>query len=74
MTIGTTLILICNFPFLDVVVPRAMPYGVYSSQLIVPLEHEVFNIQNKILTAKLLKQAYRNHNYAKHFLILSQSF
>ena len=54
---------IVNFPFLDGDIPRATTYGVYISQLIgfarVSIHDAYFNTQNKILTAKLLKQGFR---------------
>ena len=52
-----------NLPFLDGDVPRSIPYGVYISQLIrfalVSSHVDYFNIHNKVLTAKLLKQGHR---------------
>ena len=62
-----------NFPILDGDVPRRPSYGVYSSisQLIrfVRSSSDVtdFNNRNKFLTAKLLKQGYRNHKLRKAF-------
>ena len=60
-----------NFPFLDGDVPRSTSYGVYISQLIlfarVPSHVDVFNIRNKVLTAKLLRQGYRFHKIRKAF-------
>ena len=60
-----------NFPFLDGDVPRATSYGIYISQLIwfarVPSHVTDFNITNKILTAKLLKQGYRYHKFRKTY-------
>ena len=54
---------IVNFPFLDGDVPRSTSYGVYIFQLIrfarVSNHVDDFNILNKVLTAKLLKQGYR---------------
>ena len=54
---------IVNFPFLDGDVPRRPSYGVYISQLIrfarVCSHVDDFNTRNKCLTAKLLKQGYR---------------
>ena len=51
---------IVNFPFLDGDVPRSASYGVYISQLIrfarVSCHVDDFNIRNKVLTAKLLRQ------------------
>ena len=58
-----------NFPFLDGDVPRSTSYGVYISQLIrfAPVSSHVddFNTRNKVLTAKLLIQGYRNHKIRK---------
>ena len=52
------------FPFLDGDVPRRPSYGVYISQLIrfarVCRHVDDLNTRNKCLTAKLLKQGYRN--------------
>ena len=54
---------IVNFPFLDGDVPRSTSYFVYISQLIrfarVSSDVDDFNVRNKVLTAKLLKQGYR---------------
>ena len=73
-----------NFPFLDGDVPRTTSYGVYVSQLIrfarVSSHVDDFNIHNKVLTAKLLKQGYRYHAlhkalskfYRRHFDIVSK--
>ena len=51
-----------NFPFLVVAVPRSTSYGVYISQLIrfarVPSHVDDFNIRNKVLTVKLLREGY----------------
>ena len=62
---------IVNFPFLDGDVPRRPSYGVYISQLIrfarVCSHVYDFNTRNKCLTAKLLKQGYRNHKLRKAF-------
>ena len=62
---------IVNFPFLDGDVPRRPSYGVYISQLIrfarVCSHVDDFNIRNKCLTAKLLKQGYRYHKLRKFF-------
>ena len=62
---------IVNFPFLDGEFPRRPSYGVYISQLIrfarVCSHFDVFNIRNKCLTTKLLKQGYRYHKLAKAF-------
>ena len=56
---------IVNFPFLDGDVPRSTSNGVYISQLIrfARLSSHVddFNIRNKVLTVKLLRQGYRYH-------------
>ena len=60
-----------NFPFLDGVVPRSTPYGVYISQLIrfarVSSHVDDFNTCNKVLTAKLLRQGCRYHKIHKAF-------
>ena len=73
-----------NFPFLDGDVPRSTSYGVYISQLIrfarVSSHVDDFNIRNKVLTAKLLRQEYRYHKirkaysklYQRHFDIVSK--
>ena len=62
---------IFNFPFLDGECPRRPSYGVYISQLIrfarVCSHVDDFNTRNKCLTAKLLKQGYRNHKLRKAF-------
>ena len=64
---------IVNFHFLDGDVPRRPSYGVYMyiSQLIrfarVRSQVDDFNIRNKCLTAKLLKQGYRYHKLRKTF-------
>ena len=62
---------IVNFPFLDGDVPRSTSYGVYISQLIrfaqVSSHVDEFNIRNKVLTAKLLRQGYRYHKLRKAF-------
>ena len=62
---------IVNFPFIDVDVPRSTSYGVYISQFIrfaQVLSHvDDFNIRNKVLTAKLLRQGYRYHKVGKAF-------
>ena len=54
-----------DFPFLDGNVPRSTSYGVYISQLIrfarVSSHVDDFYTQNKVLTAKLLRQGYRYH-------------
>ena len=63
---------IVNFPFLDDDVPRRASYDVYISQLIrfVRVCNHVadFNARNKCLTAKLLQQGYRYHNFEKPFI------
>ena len=63
---------IVNFPFLDGDVPLAAFYGVYISQLIrfarVSSHVTDFNTRNKLLTANLLNQGYRYHNFVKPFL------
>ena len=62
---------IVNFPFLDGNNSRAPSYAVYISQLIrfarVSSHVTDFNTQNKILTAKLLKQGNRHHKLRKTF-------
>jgi len=62
---------IVNFPQLDGDVPRATSYGVYISQLIrfarACSSVEDFNIRNRALTEKLLKQGYRYHKLRKTF-------
>ena len=75
---------IVNFPFLDGDVPRSASYGVYIPQLIrfarVSSHVDDFNIRNKVLTAKLLRQGYRYHKlrkafskfYRRHFDIVSK--
>ena len=75
---------IVNFPFLDGDVPHLTSYGVYISQLIqfarVSSHDDDFNIRNKVLTAKLLRQGYRYHKirkaysklYRRHFDIVSK--
>ena len=59
------------FPFLDGNVPRSASYGVYISQLIrfarVSSHVDDFNTPNKVLTAKLLRQAYRYYKLRKAF-------
>ena len=58
-----------NFPFLDGDVPRSASYGFYISQLIrfarVSSQVDDFNTRNKVLTAKLLRQGYRYHNFVR---------
>ena len=62
---------IVNFLFLDGDIPRATSYGVYISHLIrfarVSSHDAGFNTRNQIITAKLLKQGYRNHKLCKTF-------
>ena len=62
---------IVNFPQLDGDVPRATSYGVYISQLIrfarACSSVKDFNIRNRSLTEKLLKQGYRYHKLRKTF-------
>ena len=62
---------IVNFPFLDGDVPRSTSYSVCISQLFrfarVSSHVGDFNIRNKILTAKLLRQGYRYHKIRKAF-------
>ena len=62
---------IVNFPFLDGDVPRSTSYGVYISQLIRFARASSyvadFNIRNKLLTQKLLKQSYRYYKLRKTF-------
>ena len=63
---------IVNFPFLDGDVPRTTSYGVYITRLIrfarVSGHLADFNAHNRSLTAKLLQQGYRYHNFGKLFL------
>ena len=75
---------IVNFPFLDGDIPPSASYGVYISQLIrfarVSSHADDFNIRNKVLTAKLLRQGYMYHKirkafskfYRQHFAIVSK--
>ena len=62
---------IVNFPFLDGDYPRSTSYGVYISQLIrfarVSSYVTDFNLRNKLLTQKLLKQGQRYHKLRKTF-------
>ena len=62
---------IVNFPFLDGDVPRSTSCGVYISQLIqfarVSIHVDDFNTRNKVLTAKLLRQGYRYHEFVRRF-------
>ena len=64
---------IVNFPYLDGDVPRRASYGVYISQLIrfatVSSHVSDFSTRNKLLTAKLLNQGYRNYNLHKAFFL-----
>ena len=74
---------IVNFTFLDGDVPRSISYGVYIPELIrfarVSSHVDYFN-QNKVLTAKLLRQGYRYHKlrkafpkfYRRHFALVSE--
>ena len=65
---------IMNFSFLDGDVPRSTSYGVYISQLIrfarVSSHVNDFSTRNKVLTAKLLRQGYRYHNFVRRYQIL----
>ena len=58
--------------FLDGDVPRSTSYGVYISQLIrfarVSSHVDDFNTRNKVLTAKILRQAYRYYKIRRAFL------
>ena len=60
-----------NFPFLDEDFPRSPSYGVYISQLNrfarVCSNVKDFNNRNLFLTAKLLKQGYRDQKIRKAF-------
>ena len=62
---------IVNLPFLDGNIPRSTSYGVYISQLIRFARSSSnvtdFNIRNKLLTQKLLKQDCRYHKLCKTF-------
>ena len=62
---------IVNFPFLEGDIPRSSSYGVYISQLIrfarASSHVADFNIRNKLLTQKLLKQGYQYHELRKTF-------
>ena len=62
---------IVMFPFLDGVVPRSIPYGVYISQLIRFARASSFvvdfNTHKKLLSQKLLKQGYQYHKLRKTF-------
>ena len=62
---------IVNFPFLDGDVPRSTSYGVSISQLMRFAKASSyvadFNIRNKLLTQKLLKQGYWYHELRKTF-------
>ena len=75
---------IVNFPFLDGNVPRSTSYYVFISQLIrfvrVSSQVDDFNIRNKVLTTKLLRQGYRYNKlrkafskfYRRHFVLVSK--
>ena len=60
-----------NFPFLDGDVPCSTSYGVYISKLIHFARASSyitdFNIRNKLLTQKLMKQGYQYHKLRKNF-------
>ena len=59
---------IFNFPFHDGDVPQCPSYISQLIRFARASSHVTdFNNRNKFLTAKLLKQAYRYHNSAKHF-------
>ena len=62
---------IVNFPHLDGDVPCSPSYGVYISQLIRFCRAcsfvDDFNIRNRSLTERLLKQGYRYHKLRKTF-------
>ena len=62
---------IANFPSLDGDVPRRTSYGIYISQHIrfarAISNLSDFNCSNKALTAKLLRQGYRNFKLRKAF-------
>ena len=62
---------IVNYPYLDGDVPRSTSYGVYISQLIrfarACTSVEDFNVRNKVITEKLLKQGFRFHKLRKSF-------
>ena len=62
---------IVNFPILDGDVPRTTSYGVYISQRIRfdrASNHVAdFNMRNKLLTQKLLKQSYWYHKLCDTF-------
>ena len=66
-----TLILNCQFPFLDGDIPCSTSYGVYISQLIrfarASSYISDFNTRNKLLTQKLHKQGYLYHKLRKTF-------
>ena len=55
-----------NFPILDDDVPRSTSYGVYISQLI-RFARVSSHVDDKVLTAKLLRQGYRYHKIRKAF-------
>ena len=60
-----------NFPFLDCDVPRSTSFGVYIPQPIrfARASNHVadYNICNKLLTQKLLKQGYLYHKFRNTF-------
>ena len=60
---------IVNFPFLDGDVPRSASCGVYISQLIrfagASGRVDGFNVRNKLLTRRLLKQGCQCHKLRK---------
>ena len=62
---------IVSLSYLDGDVPRRASYGVYIAQLIrfagAFSNISDFNCRNKALTAKLLRQGYRNHKLRKEF-------
>ena len=75
---------IVNFPFLDGDAPRSTSYGVYISERIrfarMSSHVDDFKTRTKVLTAKLIRQGYRNHKllkafskcYRRHFDIVSK--
>ena len=64
---------IVTIPYLDGDVPRSTYYGVYISKLIrfarVSKHVDDFNIRNKVLTAKPLRQVYGYHKLREAFLL-----
>ena len=62
---------IVNFPIIDGNISRSTSYGVYISQLICFARASSyvadFNIRNKLLTQKLLKQGYQYQKLRKTF-------